>query len=431
MDPTVDPALRSFVEVAPESDFPIQNLPYGVFRPQPGDTPRVGAALGDWIVDLAVLEERGLLRVPDVTGPVLAQPTLAPLMAAGPAAWRAVRTQLSRLLRHDEPTLRDDVALRDQALVWAADAELLLPCAIGDYTDFYASRHHAEHVGRIFRGAQAALPPQYPHLPIGYHGRASSVVVSGTPVRRPQGQYRPAGAEAPVFGPTRELDYEVEVGWFIGRGNALGERVPIGRAANQIFGFVLVNDWSARDIQQWEYVPLGPFLGKNFATSISPWVVTPAALEPFRCAGPPQDPEPLPYLRAKGPQAYDVRLEAVLAPAGGGPPVVLTRTNLRELYWSPVQMIAHHTAGGCNLRPGDLLASGTVSGPAGAPGVLPSPCGCLLEITERGAAPARLPDGTTRAFLADGDTVILRGYCEGPCYRIGFGECRGTVTPAE
>lgn len=425
MRSTTDPSLRSFLPVPPESPFPIQNLPYGVFRPEPGADPRIGVAIGEWVLDLSTLEERGLFGGPELDGRrVFGRATLNPFMALGPAAWNEAREQISRLLRHDVAVLRDDAALRDQALVAAEAAELVLPCHIGDYTDFYASREHALNVSQLFRGPDATLPPSYSHTPIGYHGRASSVVVSGTDVRRPQGPFRAPDDDRPHFGPTRELDFELEVGLFIGRGNELGRPISVLRAVNQVFGFVLVNDWSARDLQQWEYQPLGPFLGKNFATTISPWVVPAAALEPFRCEGPPHDIEPLPYLRSKGSQAFDIHLQAALQTSQMESPHVVARTNLRHLYWSPVQLVAHHTVGGCNLRPGDLLATGTISGPA------PDSLGCLLELTHRGESPLTLPTGEQRTFLADGDTVTLTGWCEGPAYRIGFGECRGRILPA-
>jgi fumarylacetoacetase len=321
--------------------------------------------------------------------------------------------------------LRDDAALRDRALVSRADAQMHLPCEVGDYTDFYAGRHHAENVGRIFRGPDAALPPNYLHLPIGYHGRASSLVVSGTEIPRPRGQYRTASEAAPAFGPTRELDFELELGFFIGRGNARGTPIPVGLAPDQIFGYVLVNDWSARDIQQWEYAPLGPFLGKSFATTISPWVVTTEALAPFRCAGPSQEPAPLEYLRLPpdGPWSYDIRLEVGLRSAAMPKPATIARTNFRELYWLPVQMVAHHTVNGCNLRPGDLLATGTISGRDA------DACGSLLEMTLRGQRPLVLPGGETRVFLEDGDEVTFTAACEGRDYRIGFGACTGRIVP--
>ncbi|MEW6251800.1 MAG: fumarylacetoacetase [Planctomycetota bacterium] len=430
MDPTVDPGLRSFVELPADSPFPIQNLPYGIFTPAsdpPGPPARVGVAIGAAVLDLSILAARGLLDLPELSGRrVFAEPALNAFMALGPPAWRAVRVRLSDLLRADVPTLRDDAELRAAAFFPQNAVTMQLPCRIGDYTDFYAGRHHAMNVGRIFRGPDATLPPQYLHLPIAYHGRSSSLVVSGTPIRRPCGQYRPSpAAAAPEFGPTRELDFELELGALIGVGNTLGTPIPVAQAEDTIFGFVLVNDWSARDIQQWEYQPLGPFLGKNFATTISPWVVPLAALEPFRCSGPPQSPEPLPYLRSPSSGHFAIDFEVRLQAPGMPQPVVISRTNARELYWSFAQMIAHHTVNGCNLRTGDLLASGTISGEA------PGAYGSLLELSRRGQTPLALPDGTQRSFLRDGDTLTLTGACGTPGRRIGFGECRGRVAGRE
>jgi fumarylacetoacetase len=409
---------RSFVDVAPESHFPIQNLPYGVFKPSAGGPPRVGVAIGAYALDLSVLDEAGLLAATGLAGRGLfARPALNDLMAAGPAAWQALRARVSSLLDADEPALRDRPALRDAALVPQAAAELLLPAQVGDYSDFYSSRHHAANVGAMFRGAEHPLLPNWLHLPVAYHGRASSLVVGGTPVRRPQGQLRPPDAPGPSYGPTRQLDFELEMGLFIGQGNPLGQAVPIGEAEGRIFGLALVNDWSARDIQAWEYQPLGPFLAKSFATSVGAWVVPLAALEPFRVAGPAQDPAPLPYLRQQGPGSFDITLEARL----NGERICLS--NFRHLYWSMAQQIAHHSSGGCNLRPGDLLASGTISGPTR------ESRGCLLELTWRGAEPLRLDCGE-RVWLEDGDELTLTGWCQGDGHRVGFGELSSRVLPA-
>lgn len=419
------PALRSFLDVPPDADFPIQNLPYGVFSPRAGEPARVGVAIGDHVLDLSVLEAAGLLVCPGREAPaVFAQPALNVFMAAGPAAWRAVRARLIELLSADTPTLRDDAALRSRALVPRAQVQMHLPCVIGDYTDFYAGIHHAMNVGRIFRGPDAALMPNYRWIPIGYHGRSSSIVVSGTEVRRPCGQYKLPDEPAPRFGATRELDIELELGVLVGVGNTLGEPIAVERAAEHIFGLVLLNDWSARDIQQWEYQPLGPFLGKNFATTISPWVVTLDALEPFRCSLPTQEPPPLEYLKGPGLCGYDIALEVELTPAGDKPGAVIARTSARELYWSLAQLVAHHTVNGCNLRPGDLLGTGTISGAA------PGSYGSLLELAQRGKTPVALPDGSQRTFLRDGDVVTLRGWSQGADHRVGFGECRGRVLPA-
>ncbi len=421
-----DPALRSFVPAAADSDFPIQNLPYGVFQPARGGAPRVGVAIGDEVLDLAVLDRRGLLV--DLTPTrVFDQPSLNAFLALGQGTWRAVRRRLIELLRADSPTLRDDEALRREALVPRAEVQMLLPAAVGDYTDFYSSREHATNCGTMLRGPQQPLTPNWLHLPVAYHGRSSSLVVSGTGIRRPCGQTMPEGAAAPQFGPTRALDFELELGFFVGPGNSLGQPIPIADAPQHIFGLVLVNDWSARDIQRWEYVPLGPFLAKNFATSVSPWVVTLDALEPFRAAGPTQDPQPLEYLRSPGDWAFDIELEVALEsqPMRGErvPPLTICRTNFRSMYWNICQQLVHHTVGGCNLRAGDLLASGTISGPT------PDSRGCLLERTWGGREPLELPDGTIRRFLEDGDRVTFTGYCQGDGYRVGFGELTGEVLP--
>ncbi len=430
MNATTDPRLRSFIDVPADHDFPIQNLPYGVFRP-PGGPPRVGVRIGDFVLDLSVLEREGTFADATGDGPWFAQPALNAFMSRGPAVWHTVRVRVSTLLRHDNPTLRDDTPLRDRCLRPIGEVEMCLPARIGDYTDFYSSRHHAFNVGSMFRDPADALPPNYLWLPIGYHGRASSVVLSGTPIHRPCGQTRAASAAVPKFGPCRALDFELEMGFFAGGPpTRVGERVPIERAAEHIFGLVLVNDWSARDIQQWEYMPLGPFLAKNFATTISPWVVPLEALEPFRCAGPVQAPEPLAYLRPPpAPEggrgwSYDIRLEVALQTPELGEPHVICRSNYRHLYWSMIQQVAHHTVSGCNLRPGDLMASGTISGPT------PESCGSMLELAWQGTRPLTLPSGQQRRFIEDGDTVLMRGWCEGDGYRVGFGECTGRVLSA-
>jgi fumarylacetoacetase len=427
MHPTNDPSLRSFVPVEPGSYFPIQNLPYGVFCRRKEKLPRVGVAIGEFVLDLTVLQERGLLPVLHPAQPgfkIFKAQMLNFFMNLGRPKWTAVRTAVSRLLRADEPTLRDDTALRDAALIPRADVEMLLPALIGDYTDFYSSRDHAANVGTMLRGPENALMPNWLHLPVAYHGRASSVVVSGTDLHRPKGQTKADDAAAPTFGPSRSLDFELEMGFFVGPGNELGHPIPITAAAEHIFGLVLVNDWSARDIQKWEYVPLGPFLAKNFGTSISPWVVTLDALEPFRTAGPQQDPEPLPYLRSEGDWAYDIHLEVYLQSARMSQPQRICASNVRHLYWNICQQLAHHTVNGCNLQPGDLLASGTISGPT------PDSYGSLLELAWKGTRPIALPDGERRTFLQDGDRVTMTGWCEGPGYRVGFGEVTGRILPA-
>jgi len=416
----LDPKLQSFVDVPTGSDFPIHNLPYGIFRPSAGARPRIGVAIGNEVLDLSVLADRGLLA-----GTAFREPTLNALMALGSPAWREARQTLTQLLRHDEPTLRDDSGLRDAAFHPMASVEMLLPAAIGDYTDFYSSREHATNVGTMFRGPDNALQENWLHLPVGYHGRSSSVVVSGTDLRRPSGQTKADDAEGPIYGPSRLMDFELEMGFFVGPGNPLGEPIPIGEAAEHIFGMVLVNDWSARDIQKWEYVPLGPFLGKNFGTSISPWVVTMDALEPLRCAGPAQnDPVPLDYLKNPRNCAYDIPLEVLLQTEQMDAPETIATSNFKYMYWSICQQLAHHTVNGCNAQPGDLLGSGTISGPD------KHERGSMLELSWRGAETVELANGETRKFLADGDTVVMRGHCEADGIQIGFGEVSGKLLPA-
>ncbi len=426
MNPTNDPALRSFVPVAPESHFPIQNLPYGVFRRRSGGPPHVGVAIGDQVLDLTLLEDEGLLDGAPWRGRRVFQgPTLNPFMALGRPAWQEARSRISLLLRDSEPTLRDRADLRNRVLVPMREVDMLLPVEIGDYTDFYSSREHATNVGTMIRGAEQALNPNWLYLPVAYHGRASSVVISGTDLHRPQGQAKPGDAATPTFGPSRSLDFELEMGFVIGPGNELGRPVPVAAAAEHIFGMVLVNDWSARDIQAWEYVPLGPFLSKNFGTSISPWVVTLDALEPFGTAGPVQDPPPFPYLQAPGPWAFDIHLEVYLQGEKMPRPHRISASNLRSMYWNIAQQLAHHTVNGCNLRTGDLLATGTISGPT------PDSAGSLLELAWRGSRPLAFPGGEQRAFLHDGDRVTLTGWCQGAGYRVGFSEVTGKVLPAQ
>lgn len=425
MNPTNDPALRSWVTVAADSHFPIQNLPYGVFRRRSDGIARVGTAIGNQVLDLAFLQDCGLLGIAQLRDRrVFHSDRLNGFLELGPSVWSETRSAISRLLRAGEPVLRDDARLREQALVAQADVDLLLPAQIGDYTDFYSSREHATNVGTMLRGPDNALQPNWLYLPVAYHGRSSSIVVSGTPVRRPLGQSKPGLAETPIFGPTRSLDFELEMGVLIGPGNELGQPIPTDAVSKHLFGLVLVNDWSARDIQGWEYVPLGPFLAKNFCTSISPWVVPLEALEPWRTAGPPQVPAPLPYLQASGPGTYDIHLEIHLQTPGMSQPERISTTNFRYLYWSMAQQLAHHTSNGCNLRPGDLLASGTISGPT------PDSLGSLLELAWRGTRPLRPASGEERSFLQDGDRVILTGWCQGDGYRVGLGRVEGTIQPA-
>ena len=432
---THDPALRSWVESANQSDtdFPLQNLPFGVFQPQNGPyAPRIGVAIGDQILDLALCCQAGALAdLPLSLLEACQALTLNPLMALGSGAAHQLRTRLQKLLQADQSFS----ASIEKMLIPMAEAEMLLPAAIGDYTDFYASIFHATNVGSLFRPNQPLLP-NYKYVPIAYNGRSSSIVPTGKPIQRPHGQRKLPEEDAPSFGPSRSLDYEMEVGFFVGAGNRQGYPVAIADAENAIFGLCLVNDWSARDIQAWEYQPLGPFLAKSFATSLSPWVITLEALAPFRCPAftrPTGDPEPLPYL-ASAQNAeqggIDLTVEVWLQSAQmrqqGIEPLQLSRANFQDMYWTMGQMVTHHTSNGCNLRSGDLLASGTVSGTE------VGTQGSLLEMTRRGAQPLKLPTNETRTFLIDGDEVILRGYCQKSGYaRIGFGDCRGRVSPTK
>lgn len=423
---TLDPSRKSWVQSANESsnDFSIQNLPFGIFSDSKDDTPRVGVAIGDEIVDLAALEAAGLLTVPSNAG-VFVRDTLNEFIALGRDAWRSVRIQLSNLLSRDTATLRDDAALRAKALVRQADARLHLPVQIPGYTDSYSSKEHATNVGSMFRNPKDALLPNWSEMPIGYNGRASSVVVSGTPVRRPNGQLKLPDQERPVFGACRKLDIELETGFVIGGGNALGEPIACTDAEAHIFGMVLLNDWSARDIQQWEYVPLGPFNSKSFTTTISPWIVTLDALEPFRVAQPVQEPQPLAYLRHDGEHAFDIALEVKLRPQGAKQATTIARTNFKHMYWTMAQQLAHHTVGGCNTRVGDLMGSGTISGPT------EDSYGSLLELTLNGKKPLELKEGGTRSFIEDGDELTLSGWCQADGYRVGFGTCVGEILPAK
>jgi fumarylacetoacetase len=416
--------MKSFIDVAPDSHFPIQNLPFGIFKPAGGPA-RVGIAIGEFVLDLSVLEELGHFRSPEFEGrSVFSEDALNGFLALGPPAWRKAREVIQHLLLNETATLRDDAPLRERAFHARKEVAMQLPARIGDYTDFYSSYHHAHNVGTMLRGAENALMPNWKWLPVAYHGRASSIVVSGNDVRRPHGQTKPPDAAAPSFGPSRSFDYELEAAFFVGPGNALGTSIPVDKATDHIFGLVLMNDWSARDVQAWEYQPLGPFLAKNFCTSISPWVVTLAALEPFRKPLPAQDPQPLSYLRAANDFTYDIRLEAHLQTAAMDTPHAITRTNFQNLYWSIAQQLAHHTVNGCNLQPGDLLASGTISGPA------EESRGCMLELTWRGAKPLTLPNGEIRKWLEDGDRLTITGWAQGDGYRVGFGEVTGRVLPA-
>jgi fumarylacetoacetase len=412
--------LKSFIQVSPDSHFPLQNIPFGVFKPKPDDRPRVCTAIGNFILDLSELERAGLLK----TKSVFNKSSLNAFMSLGKESCSDIRLQIQKLLSLENSTLKDNIELRKKSFYELKDAWLCLPVEIGDYTDFYSSKYHAYNVGVMFRGKENALMPNWVHLPVGYHGRASSIVVSGTNIIRPRGQIKSADNPNPFFSKTMQLDMELEMGFFMGTGNKLGESIPVSTALNSIFGMTLVNDWSARDIQSWEYVPLGPFLSKNFATSISPWIVMLDALEPFKIEGEVQEPEPLEYLRIKN-FTYNIELEVYLQTEKNPEPVKISHSNFKYLYWNIAQQLAHHTVSGCNMKTGDLLASGTISGPE------KSTRGCMLELTWRGAEPLQLPGGETRDFFEDGDIVTITGYCQGDGYKIGFGEVKGKILPAK
>ena len=416
-----DPKLRSWVDVPPGSDFPIQNLPFGVMRPN-GQAPRLATAIGNYVADLEVLADHGFFDDLEIDRSVFSRPSLNDFIALGKAKTIAVRNRLSQILDSDFEEW-DASELASFFLIPQAEVEMLIPVQVGDYTDFYSSIEHATNVGAMFRDPQNALLPNWRHLPVGYHGRASSIVVSGTPIHRPKGQVLPQGAEVPVFGSSARMDFELEVAFVVGKTSALGQSIGIGEAEDHIFGLVLFNDWSARDIQQWEYVPLGPFLGKSFGSTISPWIVTIEALEPFRAPGPVQEPAVLPYLQFEGNKNFDLDLEVWIQPEYGEAARVC-RSNFKYMYWNMAQQLAHHTVNGCNFNVGDMCASGTISGPT------PDSYGSMLELAWKGAKPLPMPDGSTRTFLHDGDTVILKGWGEREGVRVGFGEARGILMPA-
>ena len=422
LNQTHDPKLKSWMESAnvPECHFPIQNLPFGIFS-LGANTARAGVAIGDQILDLSVVEDAGLLDGIIGTAKIFNLPRLNEFLSLGKPIWHAMRSRLSELLRHDNATIRDNAALRTKALVAMADARMHLPVVIPGYTDFYSSKEHATNVGTMFRDPKNALLPNWLHMPIGYNGRASSVVVSGTPIRRPMGQVKLPDQENPIFAPCKKLDFELETAFIIGTGNALGEPISLANAEDHIFGMVLMNDWSARDIQQWEYVPLGPFNAKTFGTSISPWIVTMEALEPFRLPGPSQEPTPLPYLQQVDSNNYNIDLEVALKPANAKNPTTISRTNFKYMYWSMAQQLAHHTISGCNTQSGDLMGSGTISG------ATPDSLGSLLELSWNGKNPVAVGDGATRTFIEDGDEIVMTGWSLGDGYRVGFGDVQGIV----
>ena len=416
--------LESFIAVAADSDFPIQNLPYGIFSQHPQGTRRVGVALGEWVVDLAALEAHGFLEIQHGER-YFNQATLNKFIESGKEHWAKVRTELQALLSAKNSRLRDNQALRDQVFFKQAEVTLHLPVHIPGYTDFYSSKEHATNVGCMFRDPKNALLENWSELPVGYNGRASSVIVSGTPVVRPSGQIKLPNQARPVFSACRKLDFELETGFIIGQANTLGEPIDITNAWEHIFGMVLFNDWSARDLQQWEYVPLGPFNAKTFASSISPWIVTMQALEPFKTSSPVQEPRPLAYLREDHQSnSYDINLSVEIKTEHAQQAELISQTNFKYMYWSMAQQLTHHTIAGCNVQVGDLMGSGTISGPT------PDSYGSLLEISWNATQPLTLSNGEQRSFIQDGDTLIMKGYCQKAGLRIGFGEVSGQILPA-
>ena len=413
--------LKSWIDVTPDSDFPIQNLPFGVFSHN-GQT-AVGVAIGDKVVHLGNAYDAGLIS--DVTEHnVFNEKSLNAFLSLGKNEWRNTRKKVSELLREDNATLRDNAELREKCILNQSDVTMQMPVEVGNFVDFYSSIEHATNIGSMFR-PNNPLMPNWKHLPVGYNGRPSSVVVSGTPVVRPKGQTKADDAELPTFGPSKLLDIELEMGFITGLGKPLSESISTAEALDYVFGMVLLNDWSARDIQKWEYVPLGPFLGKSFATSISPWIVTMDALEPFRTAGPKQEPAVLPHLQCEGDGNYDIHLEAHIQTEKMDAPLCMTKTNFKAMYWNVPQQLAHISSNGTNIEAGDVYGSGTVSG------TTPDSLGSMLELCWRGTRPLKLPSGEERKFLLDGDEVTLKGWCQGDGYRVGFGECSGKILPAK
>lgn len=417
-----NPTRKSWLKVDKNSDFPIQNIPFGVFLTR-DDIITIGTRIGDFAIDLGALHQLGYFEDIPLTDDIFLQDTLNDFIADGRKTWRLVRNKIADIFDENNASLRDNKVHRDKIIFSMDEVEMKLPVSVGDYTDFYSSKEHATNVGSLFRDPKNALLPNWLYIPVGYHGRSSSIVPSGTPIRRPKGQTKPAGADKPVFGPSRLLDFELEMAFITTDVNNMGESISIEDAENYIFGLVLFNDWSARDIQAWEYVPLGPFLGKNFASTISPWIVTLDALEPFRVASPEQTPKPLPYLQQNGMKSFDINLQMFIQPEKGQETLV-SNSNFKYMYWTMAQQLTHHTINGCNVRTGDMMGSGTISGPT------PDSYGSMLELTWKGANPVKLNDGSERKFINDHDNVIMRGFCENNEVRIGFGDCSGKVKPA-
>ncbi|AWM14602.1 fumarylacetoacetase [Flavobacterium sp. NRK F10] len=417
-----DPNRKSWISVPQDSDFPIQNIPFGVFITKNDDI-TIGTRIGNTAIDMGALQRLNYFEGIDLTDDMFMQDTLNDFISDGKKTWRLVRNRLAELFDQENPKLRDHEEHREIILFDVSEIEMLLPVQIGDYTDFYSSKEHATNVGKMFRDPDNALLPNWLHIPVGYHGRSSTIVPSGVPVRRPNGQTLPAGETQPVFGPSKFIDFELETAFITTDANLMGEPIPVNEAEDYIFGMVLFNDWSARDMQKWEYVPLGPFLAKNFASSMSPWIVTMDALEPFRVKGPEQNPAPLPYLQQKGDHAFDINLEVSIKPENTEETSVC-QSNFKYMYWSMAQQLAHHTVNGCRVNSGDLMGSGTISGST------ENSFGSMLELTWGGKNPLKMKDGSERKSINDNDTVVLRGYCQNADTRIGFGECSSKLLPA-
>jgi len=416
-----DPTRKSWLNVPVNSDFPIQNIPFGVFITK-DDVVTIGTRIGDFAIDMGALQQLGYFEGIELTDDMFMQDTLNDFISDGKKTWRLVRNRLAEIFDAENPQLRDNDAHKEVVIFNVNEIEMQLPVLIGDYTDFYSSKEHATNVGKMFRDPDNALLPNWLHIPVGYHGRSSTIVPSGIPVHRPMGQTLPNGETQPVFGPSRSVDFELETAFITTDANIMGENIPVGEAEDYIFGMVLLNDWSARDIQKWEYVPLGPFLAKNFASSISPWIVTLDALEPFRVASPKQEPTPLPYLQQTGDHAFDINLEVAIAPENVDATVVC-ESNFKYMYWTMSQQLAHHTINGCRVNSGDMMGSGTISGSAD------NSFGSMLELTWGGKNPLKMNDGTERKFINDGDTVIMKGFCQNDQVRIGFGEVSSKLLP--
>ena len=416
-----DPNRKTWIDVPKNSDFPIQNIPFGVFITR-DDIITIGTRIGDKAIDLGALHQLGYLEGIEIPDDMFLQDSLNDFIADGRKTWRSVRNRIAQIFDIENKKLQENPEHKERVLFGLDEIEMQMPVHVGDYTDFYSSKEHATNVGKMFRDPDNALLPNWLHIPVGYHGRSSSIIPSGLPVRRPQGQKLPKGAEEPIFGPSRLVDFELEMAFITTAANHIGEPIPVDEAENHIFGMVLFNDWSARDIQKWEYVPLGPFLAKSFASSISPWIVTLDALEPFRVEGPKPVKELLPYLRSTGKKSYDVNLEVDLTPKNGKP-TTITRSNFKYMYWNMSQQLAHHTVNGCPVNSGDMMASGTISGPT------PESYGSMLELSWRGENPIKLNGGEERKFIEDYDTVTLRGFCQNYEVRVGFGECKSQLLP--